>query len=124
MSESEIGERVKYSVSIEMEVPSYESTRYLPDSLVVRFDKKKAQTNEVTQPSEQLFGTGNDMLDDKIKPAGKLRLFIEIFNALASEDRYEIKKEILIQELVNTGKFTEQEALVYIKLAQQYGFHI
>ena len=44
MSESEIGERVKYSISIEMEVPSYESTRYLPDSLVVRFDKMKIRT--------------------------------------------------------------------------------
>ena len=72
MSESEIGERVKYSISIEMEVPSYESTRYLPDSLVVRFDKMKVQTNEVTQTSEQLVRTGNDMLGDKIKPVGKL----------------------------------------------------
>jgi hypothetical protein len=41
MSRSEISERVKYSISIEMEVPSYESTSYLPDSLVVRFDKKE-----------------------------------------------------------------------------------
>ena len=52
----------------------------------------------------------------------KLKLFIDIFRALASENRDDVSKEILILELVNTGKYTEQEALVYIKQAQQYGF--
>ena len=41
---------------------------------------------------------------------------------MAGENRDDVSKETLILELVNTGKYTEQEALVYIKQAQQYGF--
>jgi hypothetical protein len=55
MSGSESSERVKYSISIEMEVPGYESTRYLPDSLVLRFDKKKEQTAGTNSPSRLPF---------------------------------------------------------------------
>lgn len=101
MNSLEYSEKVKYSISIEMEVPSYESTRYLPDSLVVRFAKDKP-TN-------------------KIETDHKLRLFIEVFHALAGIEMYDVKKENLIHELVLTGKFTEQEVLNYIKKAQQNG---
>ena len=45
----------------------------------------------------------------------KLKLFSGIFRALAGENRDDVSKETLILELVNTGKYTEQEALVYIK---------
>ena len=62
------------------------------------------------------------MLGDKIKPVGKLDYLLRYLMRLQVKIVYEIKKEILIQELVNTGKFTEQETLVCIKLAQQYGF--
>ena len=123
MSGSEISERVKYSISIEMEVPSYESTRHLPDSLVVRLDKKKEYTEgEVIQKrSEEIVRIGDNVLIDNFGSDQKLRLFIDIYRALAGDDRYDVKKDNLIDELVNTGKFTEQEALVYIKKAQQYG---
>lgn len=52
----------------------------------------------------------------------KLKLFIDIFRALTGENRDDVSKETLMLELVNTGKYTEQEALVYIRQAQQYGF--
>ena len=115
--------KVKYSISIEMEIPSYESTRYLPDSLVVRFDKKKEYTEgEVIQKhSEEIVRIGDKILIDNFGSDRKLRLFIDIFRALAGDDRYDVKKDNLIDELVNTGKFREQEALVYIKKAQQNG---
>jgi hypothetical protein len=50
-----------------MEVPSYESTRYLPNSLVVRFDKKKEYEGEVIQKhSEEIVRIGDKVLIDKI----------------------------------------------------------
>ena len=103
-----------------MEVPRYESTRYLPNSLVVRFDKKKEYTEgEVIQKhSEEIVRIGDKVLIDIIGSDRKLRLFIDIFRAFAGDDTYDVKKDNLIDELVNTGKFTEQEALVYIKKAQ------
>lgn len=61
MSGSEISERVKYSISIEMEVPSYESTGYLPDSWVVRFEKGNEQTEDGIQEHS------NQLLISKIK---------------------------------------------------------
>jgi replicative DNA helicase Mcm len=64
----------------------------------------------------------NDALHDKVEPDRKLRLFIEVFHALAAGYRDDVKKEALVQELVMTDKFTEQEALVYIKKAERNGF--
>ena len=120
MSGLEHGERVRYSISIEMEVPGCESARYLPDSLVVRFDKKKEHTEEVFQKhSEQAVRIGDKTLDDISDP--KLRLFIEVFRALSGENRDDVEKENLIEELVITGRFTEQDVIEYIKKAQQNG---
>ena len=109
-------ERVKYSISVEMEVPSCESMRYLPDSLIVRFDKKKEYTEQIVSSSK--------VMDDKIGSDPKLRLFIEIFRALAGDDMYDVKKENLVEELINTNKFgaSEQEVISYVKEAQQNGF--
>ena len=88
-----------------------------------RFDKKKEYTEgEIIQKhSEEIFRIGDKVLIDNFGSDQKLRLFIDIYRALAGDDRYDVKKDNLIDELVNTGKFTEQEALVYIKKAQQYG---
>jgi hypothetical protein len=107
-----------------MKVSGYESTRYLPDSLVVRFDKKKEYTKEEGIPEryKQLVRVDNKVPKTEIELDRKLKLFIDIFRALAGENRDDVSKETLILELVNTGKYTEQEALVYIKQAQQYGF--
>ena len=41
---------------------------------------------------------------------------------MTGDDRNDVKKEILIDELINTCKYTEEEAIAYIKKAQQYSF--
>jgi hypothetical protein len=125
MSGIDNSERVKYSISIELEIPSYESVRYLPDSVVIRLDKKKEQTEEkgIQKHSEQLV-----KIDQEVQKGGslesdrKLKLFVDIFNALAGENRDDVKRETLIDELVITSKFTGEEAAIYLKKAQKYGF--
>jgi hypothetical protein len=77
-----------------MEVPSCESARYLPDSLVVRFDKKHETTiKEVIQPSEQLLRFDKDGSKQKIETDHRLRLFMDIFLALSGENRDDVEKE-------------------------------
>ena len=51
----------------------------------------------------------------------KLKLFIEIFNALAGEDKNDVSERNFIDELINTGKFTEDEAKTYLRKAMQNG---
>jgi len=119
MSGLEYGERVKYSISIEMEVPSYESALYLPDSLVVRFDKKNEITKEVRQSSEQLLRIDKD--GSKNETDARLGLFMDVFRALADDNKYDVEKESLIDELILTGRFTEQDVVEHIKKAQQNG---
>ena len=51
----------------------------------------------------------------------KLKLFIEIFNALSGQDRNDVEEKNFINELVKTGKFTEDEARTFIKKAMQNG---
>jgi hypothetical protein len=87
----------------------------------VRFDKKNETTKEGIQPSEQLLGIDKDRSKNKIEADHRLRLFIDIFRAISGENRYDVKKEDLIEELINTGRFTEQDVIEYIKKAQQNG---
>jgi hypothetical protein len=47
---------------------------------------------------------------------------MDIFCALSDDDRNDVNREDLIEELINTGKYTEEEAIVYLKRARQYGF--
>jgi replicative DNA helicase Mcm len=51
----------------------------------------------------------------------KLKLFIEIFNALSGEDKNDVSERNFIDELINTGKFTEDEAKTYLRKAMQNG---
>jgi len=51
----------------------------------------------------------------------KLKLFIEIFNALAGEDKNDVSERNFIDELINTGKFTEDDAKTYLRKAMQNG---
>jgi replicative DNA helicase Mcm len=51
----------------------------------------------------------------------KLKLFIEIFNALAGEDKNDVSERNFIDELINTGKFSEDEAKTYLRKAMQNG---
>lgn len=51
----------------------------------------------------------------------KLKLFIEVFNALAGEDKNDVSERNFIDELINTGRFTEDEAKTYLRKAMQNG---
>jgi replicative DNA helicase Mcm len=51
----------------------------------------------------------------------KLKMFIEIFNALSGQDRNDVEEKNFLSELVKTGKFTEEEARTFIKKAMQNG---
>ena len=51
----------------------------------------------------------------------KLKLFIEVFNALAGEDKNDVSERNFIEELTNTGRFTEDEAKIYLRKAMQNG---
>ena len=51
----------------------------------------------------------------------KLKMFIEIFTALSGKDRNDVEEKNFINELIKTGKFTEDEARSYLKKAMQNG---
>ncbi len=51
----------------------------------------------------------------------KLKLFIEIFNALGDGGKNDVSERNFIDELINTGKFTEDEAKTYLRKAMQNG---
>src|SRR3989449_1229574 len=51
----------------------------------------------------------------------KLKMFIEIFNALSGQDRNDVEENNFINELIKTGKFTQDEARTFIKKAMQNG---
>jgi replicative DNA helicase Mcm len=44
-----------------------------------------------------------------------------VFNGLSGEDRNDVEEKNFINELVKTGKFTEDEANEYIRKAMQNG---
>ena len=51
----------------------------------------------------------------------KLKMFMEIFNALSGQDRNDVSENNFVSELVKTGKFTEDDARTYIRKAMQNG---
>jgi hypothetical protein len=51
----------------------------------------------------------------------KLKIFIEIFNALSGQDRNEVSELNFIEELIRTTKFSEDEAKTYIQKAIRNG---
>lgn len=51
----------------------------------------------------------------------KLKLFMEIFNALSGADKNDVEENNFINELIKTGKFSEEEAKTYIMKAMQNG---
>jgi replicative DNA helicase Mcm len=51
----------------------------------------------------------------------KLKLFIEVFNALSGEDKNDVSERNFIDELIKTGKFSEDEAKNYLRKAMQNG---
>jgi replicative DNA helicase Mcm len=55
------------------------------------------------------------------KAISKLKLFIEIFNALTGEERNDVTEKDFIDELLNTGKFSGDEARSYLGKAIENG---
>jgi hypothetical protein len=51
----------------------------------------------------------------------RVGLFMEIFNALSSNGQNEVYKQVIIDELVSTGKFWERDALNGISYALRHG---
>jgi hypothetical protein len=51
----------------------------------------------------------------------KLKLFIEIFLALSGDDKKDVNQDNFINELLLTGKFSGDEARLYIKKAMDNG---
>jgi len=51
----------------------------------------------------------------------KLRLFIETFNRLGGEGRIDVNQEKLFDELLQTGKFSGDEAKLYLNKALSNG---
>jgi replicative DNA helicase Mcm len=51
----------------------------------------------------------------------KLKMFMEVFNALSGQDRNDVEEKNFIDELVKLGKFTEDEARTFLKKAMQNG---
>lgn len=73
---------------------------------------------------KQLFGHNHasDLGVMHGKPQiNKIKTFMDIFNDLNGINNKDIEVRNLVYELVKTGKFTEEEANSYIKLAEQKG---
>src|SRR6476646_544727 len=51
----------------------------------------------------------------------KLKVFMEVFNGISGQDKNDVEEKNFINELVKTGKFSEDEARTYIKKAMQNG---
>jgi replicative DNA helicase Mcm len=51
----------------------------------------------------------------------KLKIFNDVFKGLVGEDRNEVEEKNFINELVKTGRFTEDEAKQYLGKAKQSG---
>lgn len=51
----------------------------------------------------------------------KLKLFMEIFNALSGQDKNDVEEKSFIQELIQTGRFSEDDAKNFINKAMQNG---
>src|SRR5918996_6186458 len=120
MNEQNSGERVRYSISVSIEVPNYQSTRYLPNALVMKFDKKQEETKEaIQQHVEHPIRVDNKISDEKIGLDTKLRLFFDIFNTLTEvSGKNDIQKKILIDELINTGRTLRKHKMVTLYLKE------
>lgn len=51
----------------------------------------------------------------------KLKLFMEVFNALSGQDKNDVEEKSFIQELTQTGRFTEDDAKTFINKAMTNG---
>lgn len=51
----------------------------------------------------------------------KLKLFMEVFNGLSGQDKNDVEEKIFINELIQTGRFSEDDAQNFLKKAMQNG---
>ena len=51
----------------------------------------------------------------------RVRLFTEIFDGLSSYGKNEVYKQVIVDELVSTGKFWESDAFNWISYAVRHG---
>lgn len=51
----------------------------------------------------------------------RLKVFMEVFNALSGQDKNDVEEKNFINELARTGKFSEEEARAFIRKAMQNG---
>jgi replicative DNA helicase Mcm len=56
-----------------------------------------------------------------LSETSKLKTFTDVFNGLSGEDKNDVEEKNFIDELVKTGKFTEDEAKDFIRKAMQNG---
>ncbi|MDW0339979.1 MAG: minichromosome maintenance protein MCM [Nitrososphaeraceae archaeon] len=56
-----------------------------------------------------------------LSETSKLKTFTDVFNGLSGEDKNDVEEKNFINELVKTGKFTEEEAKEFIRKAMQNG---
>ncbi len=56
-----------------------------------------------------------------LSETSKLKTFTDVFNGLSGEDKNDVEEKNFINELVKTGKFTEDEAKEFIRKALQNG---
>jgi replicative DNA helicase Mcm len=46
---------------------------------------------------------------------------MEVFNSLSGQDKNDVEEKNFINELAKSGKFTEEEARIFVKKAMQNG---
>src|SRR5213594_820984 len=56
-----------------------------------------------------------------LSETSKLKTFTDVFNGLCGEEKNDVEEKNFINELVKTGKFTEDEAKEFIRKAMQNG---
>jgi len=56
-----------------------------------------------------------------LSETSKLKTFTDVFNGLSGEDKNDVEEKNFVNELVKTGKFTEDEAKEFIRKAMQNG---
>jgi replicative DNA helicase Mcm len=56
-----------------------------------------------------------------LSETSKLKTFTDVFNGLSGEDKNDVEEKNFINELVKTGKFTEDESKEFIRKAMQTG---
>lgn len=82
--------------------------------LLIRYQQEEIKELRARLAYWLLDGKKND-------PVSKLKLFIETFNFLTSPDHNEVPEQTLLDALIGTTQFTDDEARVYIKKAKQNG---